>query len=200
MTWPDMNSRIQQIMARNNSWNMEHMIKVMRRHALSWLSFSIKKTCQFFCFFTKGSETFHRRFLRQNFPEILVEKSAIWPKGESGGGGQWRFWTFPKIHLILEIPYIKAALLKDNGGKWCDGEPKRRLGAIAGKPGSGVPGRDSPERKSPLPLRHWSFYCKRLVLRNICQVNSLKEKNSGDKIKHISFYRKPPLREVAINF
>ena len=26
-----------------------------------------------------------------------------------------------------------------------------------------------------------------------------KEKNSGDKIKHISFYRKPPLREVAIN-
>ena len=51
---------------------------------------------------------------------------------------------------------------------WCD----------RGKPGSGVPGRDSPERKSPLPLRHWSFYCKRVVLRNICQVNSLKEKNS----------------------
>ena len=38
---------------------------------------SNKNIAIFFAFFTKGCETFHCRFLRQNFPEILVEKSAI---------------------------------------------------------------------------------------------------------------------------
>ena len=43
---------------------------------------------------------------------------------------------------------------------WCDrGETRLRR-----------PGPRFSREDSPLPLRHWSFYCKRLVLRNICQV------------------------------
>ena len=43
---------------------------------------------------------------------------------------------------------------------WCDrGETRLRR-----------PGPRFSREDSPLPLRHWSFYCKRLVFRNICQV------------------------------